>query len=298
LLQATGLAGLPYERVRKAIYRGRISEDDLSALIEVTDCLSELSADDIEKMYPGSVTKLKRRKRTDDYGKDEKFSSALSEMYKFYPRLRSLAKQKLYDQVSTLYQNWPDEMAMVLFCHEKEAIPIEWDPKNKEAQKHMLLALEAGGAIIYVLESQPGSDFDKWDDRFELLIDRVASSAEEAGIEEGNGGFVALLRVPKCSYCQPFVKPTLFSAPRDEDDDLARRAVLALRIPKSIDGKDVAGSMFIPQGDAMAKAMADFVGDNAVFLYRESGPTSGYRWQSYPKMEDVKEPARILRERL
>lgn len=300
LTHAASVAGIPAERLRSALRRNTFNVSDLELILAAVDVsdpakiISDHEFDearryarrDDEQTAPALNAHVSRSKNEDPH------DASLSVMYASLEKLQLIARAdgELEPLVLTLYESWADETTMFLFLHKNEE-PVEWTPDWEPIRRSLIdVVLQKGGNVIYVVSTADDVTGEHIaDDKIDKNFQRFAGRLTREGFDADRGpssGFVALIRVPHCSYCVPDQKPALFLW-RNDERRLMKRAFITADIPITIDLEGTAGTIVIPQPATTASHMVDFVDDLVSRLTQdpESNFSSQVRMQSVPSME-------------
>jgi hypothetical protein len=246
-----------YERLKKAVQR------------------SSFSAQDLEILLPGkTVTELKHEYNF-NFSRRADLSvaptSAPLDLLKtieagFRSFQRGVRDIDFTHFVDDLYDNIGPSLAppaMTLFC-DRTSQPLEWSSDQGQLMKSLAHALGQGAIVLYVMETDligtvrsDDIEYDDLDRQFVKYLDRLDRLRDDEA-----DGFVALIRVRKCAFCTPFQKPSLFSCIPSNDSQPARHyALTTVDVPEQSSGEGHLGTAVLPQTQAVANAMREFLSD-------------------------------------
>lgn len=294
--------GLPYERIKKALQRNRFSPDELSALWPGR--ASESLKGDYEFIYAEPHFRLTQDEIASRLVGAKRNDSSFNVLEKIEPAFHSLIKSAGMTDfsgfVEDLYQQKLDKAtSMVLFC-DAASIPIEWNKSDRHFKpiiERQARALRAGATILYIMESRRADEVlgqadqapDGVDDNFEWFLRHLALNHFES--EEPNG-FIALLRVPHCSFCIPYQKPTLFTKDASSSGSPPapnyRYALTTIGLPETIDGAGDSGLIVAPLQQNVADAMINYLQQLLYDLHstkKTELAKSPLRWRCFPGHE-------------
>lgn len=294
IAQAAGDLGIPYERLKQSLRRSRFSAADAQLLIE--DVMPGVTLDDLKRDYGFEPARAySGGAATAPQSADgDPFSEALQPLYSSLPILKKEAKGGVLNPVvSDIYAAWQTEMSMILFC-DGSIDPVEWDANYKEARTNLNDALCKGGIIVYVASnyddsSGTSSSRDRIDQKFDSFWSRLREEHPNPAPELT--GFVALLRAPRCSFCIPFQKPSLFT--RRENGNTSIRAFTTIDIPETVDGESYTGVICIPLTRQVAKGMVEYLDLLTMDMQTSSDGRGICRVKSYPEHDDAEIISRI-----
>lgn len=286
--------GISYERLKKAIQRNRFNAADLDVMLPGSD------HDELKTQFQFSFS---RRAAAQDHEDARRLDFSLFE--KLEPGVRGFQRgvrdMDLSAFVSDLYDKIGLEtgvQAMTLFCHATSE-PEEWKPEQIQLLKQLAGAIDSprGATILYVMEidlentvAVPEAEVrDNVDKKFERHLDRLRTLCDNPN------GLVALLRVPRCSFCIPFQKPGLFSRYSADDVLPEHYAFTTVDIPERLDGTGSLGVAVLPQRDKVAYAMRDYMFDLVAHVqgYESDPDKYPFYFTSYPKLSPTELLAKL-----
>ena len=289
--RAADVLGLPYERLKKALQQNRFSDEDLRLL------RPESTIDDLSKQYTFDHSRpYNRSGKGPDEARarqrdGEEFSLFEQISGPFQLLQRAAAATDFESFVADLFAHkLNSNYSMVLFCRDM-SVPIEWLGGNRSVLLTVANALCNGSTIIYVMEIDLANEVTPEPQEIDLIDRRFFNyleSLREAcrGItSEAISGLIALLRVPRCSFCIPYQKPALFTQIRTDDELNVHHALTTIELPETICGSGEHGIVVLPQRADVAAHMTEYLRALIRHIKRADTDRKVFHFDSEPKLK-------------
>lgn len=276
--QASVLLGIPYERLKKAIRENRFNAADLAVLMPDRTAAS-LSAEYSYTEYSGRTSSSEVQRRSKVVPNAQLLNQIFTPFLK-----KAVVETEFHDFVNNIYESLTSDNSMFLFCS-NTFLPIEWDLKDKDVLDRIYNAVVAGGAVIYIFEDAIGDEFELFTKALERLRIRSGTGTVEAG-------FVARLRVDRCSFCTPHQKLALLNLTED-NGAVSQQALTALEIPEFNSSPVKLGVLVLPLVPEVASSMWKYL-NRLVNSMEEGNLPATFELDCFPAMTDKQFVERML----
>lgn len=251
---------ISYERLKKAVQRSSFSTQDLEIL------LPGRGVEDLKREYDFNFSRRGDAGAVPPPVEFDLYRTIEPGFRSFQRGVRDMDFTRFVDD---LYDNIGAPplavQAMTLFC-DSTSLPLEWSSDQAHLTKQLAHALNQGAIVLYVLETDlintvrsDNIEFDNLDRQFDRYLDRLDRLRDVDA-----DGFLALIRVRRCSFCTPFQKPALFS--RISGEEVRHFAATTVNVPEISDGDGHLGTALLPQQEEAAHAMRNYLLDLVVDL--------------------------------